>query len=154
MKFLIVITVFAFVLTGADDDGDDGDDGGFVKVRNKGIYVAIFHVSYTLNGQTISKSSGTFPVLKSKTIDIPKDATNIKVKAQFYRFFWVKKTIFTDEFQTSGNHCYKVSGTTAHQSWKKIEPCNDDDRRRRRRRRGGGGGRGRGRGRGRKDEDE
>ncbi|KAK7590134.1 hypothetical protein V9T40_001747 [Parthenolecanium corni] len=83
MKFLIVITVLAFALTAADDDG-------FVKVRNNGSYVAIFRETYNLDGQTISKSSKPFPILQSRTIDIPNTMTNSRGGGRLKKG-WIKK---------------------------------------------------------------
>lgn len=114
MKFLIVISVLAFALTAADD-------GGFVKIHNRGLYVAIFSVSYDLNGKPVSKSSGPFWMFHHRTIEIPEGATNIRVKAEEYWFFKLKATIFEEQYDKPGSHCYKVYGVTFAPTWKKKE---------------------------------
>lgn len=93
------------------------DITGHVSVVNTGGYEARFTVTYKQNGESISKDSGHFSLLKWKTEVIPKDATDIRVKIEENSGVvwkgddgWVE--IDNYELSTPRAACYELSGTT------------------------------------------
>lgn len=97
------------------------DISGNITIRNTGGYVAKFVVSYLLQGHRVDKGSGNFTAGVNKTIDIPAEATDIKVKAYAAVFFGTWSTIFTTGFPTPVTKAYEVYGTTMNTHWKEIQ---------------------------------
>ncbi len=93
---------------------------GYVKVDHSGGYVAKYTLSYEQNGESKSFGSGDFSLGFSKRIDIPANATHIKVKAEAYTgLIWdPRNTILEEDFLANpGNICYTVKGTTLNTSY-------------------------------------
>jgi hypothetical protein len=79
-----------------------------VKVINSAAFNTEFSVSYTLDGESRQKVSGSFPVGQSEVIRIPCRASVIKVTARAVG----GETIFSKDIASGANRCFKVHGTT------------------------------------------
>jgi hypothetical protein len=87
------------------------DITGHVSVENLGGYNARFNVKYTQNGERITKKTDAYELLQWRTVMIPKDATDIKVKIEEDTGFeW--KEIDSYELSKPSAACYRLSGTT------------------------------------------
>ena len=97
---------------------------GSITVTNHGAYVARFSVSWSLNNQPDSQSSGNFTAGVSKTITIPAGAVNISVLAEEATgLVWSPwSTIFQKNFPAPVTNCYDVTGTTLDNHYKQV-PC-------------------------------
>lgn len=87
---------------------DTSDCKKRIEVKNNGAYAAEFTVKYDYQGERQSKSSGSFPVGKSREESIPCTATNVEVKAKAI----AGRTIFTKTYPNAVDLCFKVRGTT------------------------------------------
>jgi cathepsin L len=76
-------------------------------VINKGSYVTKLTVTFDWKGEEI-KEERSFPVGQSGKVEIPVDATNIRVKAKAV----AGETIFNKTYATAVDVCYDVWGTT------------------------------------------
>ncbi|UJR33943.1 hypothetical protein I4U23_021361 [Adineta vaga] len=110
---------------------------GWIRVRNKGGYVARFHVDYHVlhssTGNLISNlylpirlfqettSSGSYPIGRTRVLDVPRNAVTARVRVErfiFYPFFgWAWKEIFRQEMNPQDKRCFDIWGTTAHPRW-------------------------------------
>ncbi|CAF0786029.1 unnamed protein product [Rotaria sordida] len=112
----------------------------WIRVRNKGGYIARFYVDYHLPNlptqifvsgfqmpiklfeQTLS--SGNYPVGKTRVIGVPRNALTARVRVErfiFYPFFgWYWKEIFRQEVGPQDKVCYDIWGTTVHPFWTSI----------------------------------
>lgn len=80
-------------------------------IRNEGAYLANFSVSYKLQGQNLSQDSGKFILAESRSIALPKGATDIYLKVELLSFInsWI--TLFTQSFPKPITKCYRIWGT-------------------------------------------
>jgi hypothetical protein len=90
-------------------------EAGSVLVKNTGAFIGRFSVQYEKSGRGATVSSGNFPALSAKNIEIPADATDISVKIEVMTFpepieTWA--TVATYNFDQPAIKCYKLSGTT------------------------------------------
>lgn len=92
-------------------------NAGSVIIRNTGAYVAKFAVDFDLNGTRCHRTSGDFTAGVNKEIDIPADATNIKVQAYAAVFFGSWSSIFAETYSKPDCRSYHVSGTTLKTKW-------------------------------------
>lgn len=97
--------------------GDAGDCKKRVKIQNKGAFVAKFWVRYDHEGERQSQDSGSFPVGKTREINVPCDARNIEVEAKAIG----GKRIFKKQYNSAQDLCFKVKGTTL---FPRYESCN------------------------------
>ncbi len=106
------------------------DLSGFVAVVGKGAFSTRFKVTYKENGKEVEKNSGSFPVLQTKKILIPKGSTDIKltIEGNTGNIFqgddgWIK----VDTYRFSGPvaACYRTTGTAQDQDSDDI-PCPDE----------------------------
>lgn len=95
---------------------------GNISIRNDGGYVMKFSVTFELNGQPQTKSSGSYPIGKTEHIEIPADAKNIKLKAELFTG-WLSdtKVIFEKTYTRPELKCYKVWGTVFSASFGECE---------------------------------
>ena len=113
----------------------------WIRVHNKGGYVARFFVDYhVLNSPPASivagvhvpvrlfeqtLSSGSYPVGRSRVIDVPRRALSARVRVErfiFYPFFgWHWKEIFRQELRPRDRRCFDIWGTTAYPRWTKMD---------------------------------
>ncbi|MFK7947097.1 MAG: hypothetical protein AB8G11_05885 [Saprospiraceae bacterium] len=90
--------------------------GGYVKFFNESGYVAKFTVTYTFKGETIKTESGNVALGARKTMKIPNEATNIRVKAEGSTVVsWT--TIFEKTYTSPPNKCFKVYATIFSPEW-------------------------------------
>ncbi|CAF0773726.1 unnamed protein product [Rotaria sp. Silwood1] len=112
----------------------------WVRVRNKGGYVARFYVDYHIPNtprknfvsglympvklfeQTLS--SGNYPVGQTRVLGAPRSALTARVRVErfiFYPFFgWYWKEIFRQEVHPQGKNCYDIWGTTVQPYWTSV----------------------------------
>lgn len=85
---------------------------GNLSVKNNGGYVMKFTVTYELNGKYETKESGSFSLGRTMHIEIPDDAKNIKLKAEYFTG-WLDNTgvIFEKTFAKPEVKCFTVWGT-------------------------------------------
>ena len=95
---------------------------GNLSVRNDGGYVMKFTVTFDLNGQLQTKESGSFPIGRTMSAEIPADAKNIKLKAELFTG-WLSETkvIFEKNFTRPELKCYKVWGTVFNPSYEECQ---------------------------------
>lgn len=110
----------------------------WIRVRNKGGYVARFYIDYhvpnspqIVSGFSIpvklfesTLSSGSYPVGQTRVIGVPRTALTARVRVErfiFYPFFgWYWKEIFRQEFKPQDRLCFDVWGTTIQPYWSSI----------------------------------
>jgi hypothetical protein len=88
---------------------------GRISVRNTGAFVVRFAIGYEQGGKAILAESGTFPVLATRDISIPRDATKISLKIEIMTFPYPAETwstVATHDFGEPVKELYEVSGTT------------------------------------------
>ena len=112
----------------------------WIRIRNKGGYVARFFVDYhvanlpkrsfsygyyypiRLFERTIS--SGNYPIGQTRVISVPPSALTARIRAErfiFYPFFgWYWKEIFRQEISPQDKRCYDIWGTTVQPYWTSI----------------------------------
>jgi hypothetical protein len=86
-----------------------------VKVDNKGAFIARFSVTWKVNGVKKNHSSGVFPVLANKEIEIPAFATDIVINIDIMTFpkpFETWSTVKTVQLEKPVVLEYELSGTT------------------------------------------
>ncbi len=91
---------------------------GNITIYNGGGYVMKFTINYELNGEMKSKESGSFAVGRTISIEVPVDAKNINLKAEYYTgWFSDTKVIFEQNFAKPDLKRYKVWGTVFSQGY-------------------------------------
>lgn len=92
---------------------------GWVSFVNMSGYVARYTFKYTLDGKTLSLSTGNMELGKEQHFTIPGRATNILVKGEgMTGLLWEPwRTTFEKTFTTPPNQCFKSFGTTLNQQW-------------------------------------
>ncbi|CAH0395116.1 unnamed protein product [Bemisia tabaci] len=93
---------------------------GSVSVTNSGGYVAFLEVEYILNGEKKNIKSKDYTLGSTETTTIPDGATNIVVSAQNYWFPGASKIIFSKQYSTPPNECFKVWGTALDPKYDSI----------------------------------
>lgn len=87
------------------------DLSGFVTVHNNGGFVARFYVDYADGGTRAAQITDAFEVLQSRTLLIPKTATDINVRVEVHTgFFWRIAQAY--HFDTPRASCLDLTGTT------------------------------------------
>jgi C1A family cysteine protease len=89
-----------------------------VEVSNdigKGSYVTKLTVTFKWKGEDY-KVEKSFPVGQSRKVEVPSDATNMKVKAKAV----MGKTIFSKSYAKPQDVCFVVWGTTLSPKWAKC----------------------------------
>ncbi len=93
---------------------------GWISIENEGGYVAKFDVSFTLNGERVTRDSGNFTLGVTKVIDIPADATDVVLHAWDAWFIKSWKEIFSKHFDGPVCKKYKLLGTTLGPDYKEL----------------------------------
>lgn len=89
---------------------------GYVKFFNESGYVAKFTMTYTFKGENIKTETGDLALGARKTVTIPNEATNIKIKGEGSAVFsWTE--IFNESFNSPPNKCFKVYATIFDPEW-------------------------------------
>ena len=88
--------------------------GGFVWIRNKGLYLARFQLSGDLkNGTSFCCTSGDFAADVNQVIPIPFNSRKLEMTAEDEAFPGIWSTIFKTQYSTSDTQiCYEISGST------------------------------------------
>lgn len=126
MYAFIYINIYLYLLAEA-----------WIRVRNKGGYVARFFVDYHIPNK-VSKnlvsvlnmpvrlfeqttSSGNYPIGQTRVLGVPPSAVTARVRVErfiFYPFFgWYWKEIFRQEMPPQHKACFDIWGTTIHPRW-------------------------------------
>jgi cytolysin (calcineurin-like family phosphatase) len=88
-----------------------------VTVFNQGGYVADYQVSYTSNGQQKEQKVSGLVVGSKKTLTLPADSQNIRVKGQMRTgLFWEPKRELFNQSARNGS-CFKTYGTIFKGNW-------------------------------------
>jgi len=98
---------------------------GSILVENAGGFVARFSVAFNEGADRRSFDSGNFPVLASKEVGIPANATKIVVKIEIMTFpypFETWKTIDSLSFDQPVVKRYKLAGTTFDPTFRETTP--------------------------------
>lgn len=82
---------------------------GEVRFYCQAGYVSRFSLSYTLNGQTVTRTTRDLPVGHEESFPIPFNATNIRVSGNYLAGTW--KEIFNTTLQRPTYICYTSYGT-------------------------------------------
>ncbi|AWZ48999.1 hypothetical protein C3495_09335 [Clostridiaceae bacterium 14S0207] len=98
---------------------------GFIRVTNKGAFIAQAWVSYMLNGEYCIKTTGELPVLQGNVIIIPANATEIEFEV-FIDVFFGWKDIYYTELNQVPTKCYNLYGTTFSAQCVEV-PCGSND---------------------------
>ncbi|CAF1107745.1 unnamed protein product, partial [Didymodactylos carnosus] len=110
---------------------------GWVRVKNKGGYVARFFVDFHTvtnnihNNQPLRTnlflqtfSSGDYPIRRSRLIELPPDAMDARVRVERFIFIpfggWFWKEIFRHEFDSEQPICFDIWGTTVRPRWTTV----------------------------------
>lgn len=85
---------------------------GYVRIFNESGYVARAKITYNQNGVPQTKTTGSLRINESKTIDIPKGVSDIKMLVERNDITrWINT--FEENFGINPpNKCYKLYGTT------------------------------------------
>ncbi|MDE2483338.1 MAG: hypothetical protein KGN02_14265 [bacterium] len=94
--------------------------GGTIRVKNTGAYVATFKVQYSLKGTRYTIESGNFTAGTTRALDVPAGATDIYLEVSEYVFIGITTVIFTKRYDSPGNYCFEIGGTTFSPSWKEV----------------------------------
>ena len=87
--------------------------GGYIKVINKGAYIARLYVKYTgPDGKRVPYDSGDLTEGVSKSCELPAGSTNITVKAQELAILGQWSDIFIKEYPTVVAKEFELLGTT------------------------------------------
>lgn len=97
-----------------------GSNSGWISIENEGWYVAKFDVTYTLNGERVTKESGEFTAGVTKVIDIPAGAVDIVLHAWNAYFIKSWREIFSKSFDEPVAKKYKVTGTSLNTDYKEL----------------------------------
>ena len=99
-----------------NDEFDMTDDIDFISLNfmNRGPYIIRATVNYELYGEYIEKNSGPLGMLKDFRVNIPTDATNIRIYGESKNTFTQKWTQEFEDFIESEEQlkCYKFVGGT------------------------------------------
>src|SRR3712207_4611890 len=95
---------------------------GFIRMVNKGAFVASAVVSYTLNGEFIEKTTRDLPVFQGDIIIIPAGATDIHFSVWIAVYFEEWKVIYNKTFNSIPTKCYNLYGKTFYAQCVEI-PC-------------------------------
>jgi cytolysin (calcineurin-like family phosphatase) len=88
-----------------------------VTVFNQGGYVADYQVSYTHNGQQKETKVSGLVVGSKRTVTLPADSQNIRVKGQMLTgLFWEPKRELFNQSARDGS-CFKTYGTIFKGNW-------------------------------------
>jgi cytolysin (calcineurin-like family phosphatase) len=88
-----------------------------VTVFNQGGYVADYQVSYISNGQQKEQKVSGLVVGRKKTLTLPADSQNIRVKGQMRTgLFWEPKRELFNQSARDGS-CFKTYGTIFKGNW-------------------------------------
>ena len=98
------------------------EKAGKITIKNEGGYVAKYTVTYTYNGEQVTKESGSFTAGFSRSIDIPAGAYDISLHAYDAWFFNSWNVIFSKHFNEPETRKYKVTGTTLNTSYEELQP--------------------------------
>ncbi len=79
-----------------------------IRIHNSAAYAAEFDVSFDYQGERQTLRSGSFPVGREKEINVPCDATNVRVHAKAIG----GRDILTKTYTRAEDVCYTVRGTT------------------------------------------
>ncbi|WP_153801074.1 RICIN domain-containing protein [Foetidibacter luteolus] len=108
------ITVFDQPIAVATPQAD-----GWVTFFNQSGYVAKYTLTYTLNGELKTFTTGNMNLGNKQRYEIPAAATGIKVKGEGKTgLAWeVWRTTFSESFNTPPAKCFKSYGTSLDQKW-------------------------------------
>lgn len=97
---------------------------GLITVRNDGQYKARFEVSYQLNTIELSQNSGRFGSGEQRSLNIPKGAKNLVIKAdeQINSHPGIWKEIFTMKYPYAGERNFRLWGTNLYPRYGLIIP--------------------------------
>ncbi len=98
-----------------------GSMGGNIMVRNEGGYIARFSVSYKIDGKENTTSSGSFTLGVSKSIEIPANATDIRVKIEDEWFPKQWTTVAVRNYDAPVSKKFVIAGTTLNPTVKEYE---------------------------------
>lgn len=92
---------------------------GYVTFFNEAGYVARYTLSYNMNGQPQSFSTGNMALGNKQRFEIPGNATNVNVKGEGQTgLLWEPwRVTFDKTFASPPNQCFKSFGTTLNQQW-------------------------------------
>ena len=94
-------------------------EDGFVTFFNQAGYVAKYTLTYSLNGDSKSLSTGNIDLGNKRRFEIPGGATSIRVKGEGKTgLVWEPwRTTFDKTYSSPPNKCFKSYGTTLTQRW-------------------------------------
>src|SRR3712207_5036190 len=98
---------------------------GFIRITNKGAFIAKAGVAYTLNGKLVIKNTRNLPVLQGDVIIIPANATDIQFGV-FIDVFFGWKNIYYTELDQVPTKCYNLYGTTFYAECVEVS-CDSND---------------------------
>ncbi len=104
-----------------------GSEQSKITIFNQGGYVADYQVSYSLNGQKKSTNIRSLRLGQKRTLSVPANSKNIRVRGQVYTgLAWEpKRLIFEKTYATAPSEvCFKTYGTTLAAKW--DNECNAD----------------------------
>ncbi|WNZ45422.1 hypothetical protein Q2T42_26895 [Leptolyngbya boryana CZ1] len=83
---------------------------------NKGLYVARYQLSYTVNGRPVTHKTGDVVINRSVSFRVPGNATDIRTEGiLFTGLFNETRRVFFHRFPTvPQNTCFTTFGTTLH----------------------------------------
>ena len=87
-----------------------------LQVKNNGIYLAMFTITYTLNGVQQTINQETFAVGNTRSKNVPAGAINIQISADVS----AGEHIFTDTIPSPQWKCYQVGGTSLNTNWNVV----------------------------------
>ncbi|MCD3224412.1 hypothetical protein FCV11_02695 [Clostridium botulinum] len=96
----------------------------YVQVKNTGVFLTSFDVTYLLEGQSYILTSYEFGTGVTKRINIPDNATSITVKVEIAQFIGVWATVMVKIFPVAGKYCFQTSGTTLSPFCEQLD-CQD-----------------------------
>ncbi|CAF3957177.1 unnamed protein product [Rotaria sp. Silwood2] len=131
MQFYLLVLILFTLIYSTD---------AWVRVRNKGGYVARFYIDYHIpnairktfvSGYSMpvklfeqTLSSGNYPIGQTRILGVPRNALTARVRVErfiFYPFFgWYWKEIFRQEIRPQDRICYDIWGTTVQPFWTSI----------------------------------
>lgn len=98
------------------------ENDGYMKISNKGCYVAYFNLIYTINKGVIFNDSYQIPVCQSSTLLIPCNAKDIHLSVYYAIYFSTWFIMNKQYFPCPVKKCYTLYGTISNPSC--IEtPC-------------------------------
>jgi hypothetical protein len=88
------------------------EQSGSVTVKNSGIFIASLSVSYVQDGVRKTKKTDNFPILVSKTIQLPQNAQDIEVLIKIATFIGDWSDLFSHTFPHLIEKKFELTGTT------------------------------------------